>query len=147
MPDIEEQIRRAIEEGKFDHLPGKGKPLNLEDDPNLDAEWRMAYHVLKNGGFALPWIQSRNEILSQIEQARDELKRAWDWRQGMDAQKMPPALVERQWLKALSDFRKKIDQLNQQIRNYNLEAPTIQLHLPLIKLEDEVSGLQAAHDQ
>ena len=29
MRSIDEQIRKAMEEGQFDNLPGKGKPLPL----------------------------------------------------------------------------------------------------------------------
>jgi len=59
VPNAEEQIRRAIEEGKFDNLPGKGKPLNLEQNPFEDPEWRLANHVLITSGFSLPWIEKR----------------------------------------------------------------------------------------
>ena len=47
MPDlsIEEIIRRAIQEGKFDDLPGKGEPLQLDDNPHEDPEWRAAHHI------------------------------------------------------------------------------------------------------
>ena len=33
MPKIEEHIRRAIEEGSFEDLPGKGQPLHLYENP------------------------------------------------------------------------------------------------------------------
>ena len=42
MPDIEEEISRAMREGKFSNLAGKGKPLRLEDDQFADPEWRLA---------------------------------------------------------------------------------------------------------
>lgn len=38
MPNIEELIQKAIAEGKFDDLPGQGKPLNLEDDALVDLD-------------------------------------------------------------------------------------------------------------
>src|SRR5262249_19838300 len=47
------QIREAVERGDFSNLPGRGKPLHLED---WDAEWGIAYHVLKQAGETLPWI-------------------------------------------------------------------------------------------
>ena len=28
---IEKKIKEAVEKGEFDNLPGKGKPLDLED--------------------------------------------------------------------------------------------------------------------
>lgn len=46
----EARIRDAIEEGQFDDLPGKGKPLVLDDDSNVPADLRGAYRVLRNAG-------------------------------------------------------------------------------------------------
>ncbi|UCF26898.1 MAG: DUF1992 domain-containing protein, partial [Chloroflexota bacterium] len=67
---IEEIIRRAIEEGEFDDLPGKGKPLQLDQNPHQDPEWRAAHNMLKSGGFSLPWIESLGEIEVQMQDAR-----------------------------------------------------------------------------
>ncbi len=36
---IDEIIRQAMREGAFDNLPGKGKPLELIENPYLDREW------------------------------------------------------------------------------------------------------------
>ena len=47
----EQRIEQAIEEGLFDNLPGMGKPLILEDLSTLSPELRMAYTLLKNGGY------------------------------------------------------------------------------------------------
>jgi hypothetical protein len=32
MSKVEDQIRCAMEAGQFDNLPGKGRPLRLEND-------------------------------------------------------------------------------------------------------------------
>jgi DnaJ family protein C protein 28 len=79
MSKAEEQIRRAMEEGQFDNLPGKGKPLNLDENPYEDPEWRMAHHILHNSGFSLPWIETRREIETNLEAARTSIKTTWDW--------------------------------------------------------------------
>lgn len=47
----DERIRDAIEKGEFDHLPGKGKALDLRDYFNAPPTMRMALHLLKNAGF------------------------------------------------------------------------------------------------
>ena len=44
----EERIREAQRAGAFDDLPGKGKPLPLEDWSWLPEDLRISYHVLKN---------------------------------------------------------------------------------------------------
>jgi hypothetical protein len=58
----EERIREAIERGEFDDLPGKGKPLDLEDDSHLPPDLRMAYKILKNADCLPPELELRKEI-------------------------------------------------------------------------------------
>ena len=58
----EEKIREAMREGAFDHLPGAGKPLALDDDRLVPEDVRMAYRILKNAGFVPPEIEARNEV-------------------------------------------------------------------------------------
>ena len=60
----EERIRRAQEEGVFDNLPGKGKPLQLEDDSRIPEDLRLAYKILKNANCLPPEMELRKEIFS-----------------------------------------------------------------------------------
>ena len=53
----ERKIQEAIEEGKFDNLPGKGKPIVFDDDPMTPADLRMATKILKNAGVLPDWMQ------------------------------------------------------------------------------------------
>ena len=74
----EQKIEDAIARGEFDNLPGKGKPLKLEDDSNVPPELRMAYKILKNSGHVPPEIQEQKEIASieeMLEQCTDEQER------------------------------------------------------------------------
>lgn len=81
MSTVEERIRGAIEEGRFEDLPGIGKPLNLEENPYEDPEWRMANHVLRSGGFTLPWIENPRMIESELDTVQIALRRTWIWRE------------------------------------------------------------------
>ena len=67
---LDEQIRRAMKDGTFDDLPGKGKPLSLEGNPHEDPAWRLAYRMLRSGGHTLPWIEKREEIEADFEDAK-----------------------------------------------------------------------------
>lgn len=70
----ERRIQAAQKEGAFDHLPGEGKPLELEDDSAVPGELRMAYKVLKNAGYLPPEIADRKEIntiLDLLEHCED----------------------------------------------------------------------------
>jgi hypothetical protein len=51
---VESRILEAHENGEFDNLPGKGQPLQLDDDRLVPEELRAAYQVLKNAGFVPP---------------------------------------------------------------------------------------------
>ncbi len=76
----EERIREAIEHGEFDDLPGKGKPLKLEDDSHLPADLRLAYKILKNANCLPPELELRREIrtteqlLSGIQDTQEKYK-------------------------------------------------------------------------
>jgi hypothetical protein len=58
----EQKIAEAISRGELDDLPGAGRPLELDDDPLIPEELRLAYRILKNAGFAPPEVQALNEI-------------------------------------------------------------------------------------
>ncbi|KKI89089.1 hypothetical protein WQ54_28105 [Bacillus sp. SA1-12] len=63
----EDKIRKAIEEGEFDHLPGQGKPLKLEDLSHIPEDLRVAYKVLKN-----------SKMLNDVDRLKEELMRIED---------------------------------------------------------------------
>lgn len=44
----ERRIEEAVAQGLFDNLPGAGQPLDLDDDPLVQPEARMARRILKN---------------------------------------------------------------------------------------------------
>jgi hypothetical protein len=67
-----EQIEEALRRGDFDNLPGKGRPLNLEEDDHIPPDMRMAYHIMKNAGVSPPEISLRKEL----ETIKAELSRA-----------------------------------------------------------------------
>jgi hypothetical protein len=74
----EQLIEDAIARGEFDNLPGKGKPLKLEDESNVPPELRMAYKILKNSGHVPPEVQEQKEIASieeMLERCSDEHER------------------------------------------------------------------------
>ena len=45
----EKRIAEAMDKGEFDNLPGRGKPLEIEDLSAVPEDLRMAYKILKNG--------------------------------------------------------------------------------------------------
>ena len=69
----EARIRQGIEQGEFEHLAGKGKPLDLDDMRGVRAEDRAGYRLLRNAGFAPDEVGTRKELASvEAEMARGE---------------------------------------------------------------------------
>jgi Domain of unknown function (DUF1992) len=100
----ERKIREAIEEGAFDHLEGKGEPLDLSENPYEDAGLRMAHRLLKNNGFAPAWIEEAKEIDAEyhrLHTLRDHSSK---------------------------EFRARVEALNRRILVFNLKAPAISVH-------------------
>jgi DnaJ homolog subfamily C member 28 len=141
MSNIEDHIDKAIQEGKFENLPGKGKPLNLDENPLADPEWRMAHHMIQSSGYTLPWIEKRQEIDASLEKARQELRRSWAWRSQAADRRAPPAQAVRDWQCALERFRGQVGEINQKIFSYNLEVPSAHFQRLPVYLEREVQAI------
>ncbi|WP_028321059.1 DnaJ family domain-containing protein [Desulfatiglans anilini] len=58
----ERRIQEAVDRGEFKDLPGRGKPLQLEDDSGIPEDLRMAYKILKNADCLPPELQLKKEI-------------------------------------------------------------------------------------
>lgn len=74
----EKRIEDALSRGEFDDLPGRGKPLELEDLSGVPEDLRMAYKILKNAGCLTPELQERKNItnlLELLENTPDEKER------------------------------------------------------------------------
>jgi hypothetical protein len=54
---VERKLLEAVSRGEFDDLPGAGRPLELNDDPLVPEELRVAYRILKNAGVVPPEIE------------------------------------------------------------------------------------------
>jgi DnaJ family protein C protein 28 len=139
---LDEIIQRAIAEGQFDNLPGKGKPLQLDENPHEDAEWRTAHRILKNAGFTLPWIETLRAIEDDLESARMGLSRTWAWRFDSLASAQDPDWIESEWLQAIETFQEKISALNKRILNYNLQVPSDRFQRLKINADAEIQAIQ-----
>jgi uncharacterized protein YutE (UPF0331/DUF86 family) len=65
---VEEIIREAAARGKFDNLPGKGKPLDLDAYFAMPEEQRAAFQILKDAGFVPEEVQLLKDIAALKEQ-------------------------------------------------------------------------------
>lgn len=131
---IDQQVREAEQAGMFRNLPGAGKPLNLEDDTHVPEELRTGYRMLKNAGFAPPWIELQKSIREE-----QEALAAWLARANRRWGQLGPG--DRERLRA--EYEQKIRELNKQISSYNLMAPPVAGQLPLLQAWRELRKLGA----
>lgn len=67
----ERKIAEAIGRGELADLPGQGRPLDLDDDPLIPEDVRVAYRILKNAGYVPPEVESLRTFAT-LERLVDE---------------------------------------------------------------------------
>ncbi|MBB5143870.1 DnaJ family domain-containing protein [Desulfovibrio intestinalis] len=74
----ERRIEEAQAQGIFDNLPGRGRPLQLEDMSHVPEDLRMAYKILSNAGCLPPELAERkelNRLVDLLDSCKDEQER------------------------------------------------------------------------
>jgi hypothetical protein len=121
---IDQQVREAEAAGQLRDLPGAGKPLDLGDDKHVPEELRVGFRMLKNAGYAPPWIELRKSISDDQEVLASWLSRANErW----------PRLGEHDRATLRAEYEQRLRELNTQIANYNLTAPPAAGQIPLLQ--------------
>ena len=64
----ENRIREGMASGRFENLPGAGRPLNLDEYFSAPEDLRMAHSILRNANCAPAEVELLNEI-SRLEGA------------------------------------------------------------------------------
>jgi hypothetical protein len=99
----EEKIRKAMEDGEFDNLPGQGKPLQLEDLSHIPEELRVAYKVMKNANIVNDLDTLQKELMT-IDDLIDSCKSS----ENSNRLNKEKRLIEKK-LEALLKKRKSLD--------------------------------------
>ena len=132
----EKRLREAIESGEFDDLPGKGEPIDLQENPFEDPDLRVVHRLLRNAGFAPAWIEERKDIDAQLVAARTKLSRAWAL---LGPAGTTPSATE--WERSVKEFRERLAELNQRVRIYNLKAPAVVFHCRQVDAEKALEAI------
>ena len=130
---IDRQIREAVEDGRFDNLPHQGKPLPNDENPHA-ADWSLAFHMLKNAGFAPPWIEADKAVRALLARRDAILARA-------AAGPQPSEFARRRDHSALEQL---VSQVNPSIARVNAEAPSTRQHRQLLVLADQLTRYDEA---
>lgn len=148
----ERKIQEGIEEGKFDNLPGMGKPLELEEAGALPLDVRMANKVLKNAGVLPEWIQVQHEIKSEREEmARYRERTAAEngkRRARLEAQKWPAehaALRQfAEWhTRSRDNYLRRLKHFNTSVLKFSILAPSTAMPFRSLKIEMEMEAFDA----
>ena len=130
---LDRQIREAVEEGRFDDLPYRGRPLPNDENPYA-AEWGLAFHVLKNAGFAPPWIAADKEVRELLARRESILARAAEG-------PPPPDITRRRDRLTLEHL---VAEVNSAIARVNAEAPSSRQHRKPLAVAVEVARYDLA---
>lgn len=131
---IEKQIREAMAEGQFNDLPHQGKPLPIDDTPHA-GEWGLAFKMLKDAGYAPPWIEADKEVRELVARRDVLLARV---------RANPPSDMGRARDRAV--IERMVGDVNAAIARLNSEAPTTRQHRMPLVLADELAAYDAACD-
>lgn len=88
---VERRIAEAVERGEFNDLPGAGRPLELNDDPLVPAELRVAYRLLKNAGY----VPDEVRLFAELRSAEQLLMKAGNDEERVAASARVRLLLER----------------------------------------------------
>jgi hypothetical protein len=125
---LERQIREAMADGRFDNLPHHGAPLPNDENPHA-GDWGLAFHILKNAGFAPPWIEADKAVRALLARRDAILDRA-----GRGPE--PPEFTRRRDHRALEQL---VAEINESIARVNAEAPSARQHRQPLILADELA--------
>ncbi|MGV3721135.1 MAG: DnaJ family domain-containing protein [Actinomycetota bacterium] len=142
------KIRDAQEEGAFDNLPGKGKPLNLDFDPRVPPELRAAYRIMKDAQVLPEWIQLDKEIRQKQEQWEQRVADYASLRE--EALERRPARNDGPYLLDLDRARERflhraaegLRERNRLIDRFNLTVPVISRQRVRIDVIAEMTALE-----
>ncbi|XP_020876515.1 dnaJ homolog subfamily C member 28 isoform X3 [Arabidopsis lyrata subsp. lyrata] len=111
---VEQRIWHSMEEGHFENLPGKGKPLNLHTNPHADPAEDTLYRILNKNGVAPEWVELNKEIRNKAKEWRISLKKAWTMKLEED---------QSGWEERSDLLKKELKQINNMVFRYNLIVP------------------------
>lgn len=151
----ERRIQEAIEAGVFDNLKGAGEPLkDLEDNPFVPDDMRVAFKVLQNSGYAPDWMT----VAQEIETAKERLDWAADYhfrtlreelaelgtnpyavkrlRTELERLRGIHARATRQHKAAIEEINRKINTFNQTVPIASLLKVPMDVDFEMAKFED-----------
>lgn len=126
------RARRRLDEaaaaGLFERTAGRGKPLALTpDDPNVPADLRPAFRLMRYANVSPPWIALAREVEQALDESRRHLARherrmrelrealvsgrAADFKDAFKSAREMHRRQRREFERRLDETRQKVDKL------------------------------------
>jgi hypothetical protein len=145
---VEKQIQEAQERGEFDNLRGSGEPIALEHN-RYAGDMELAYKMLKDNDFTLPWIADRNEVTEAIAVLRGKMAYQFKLIEPEVralARVGQTAVARQRWQALLDAWEPEIERVNTQIDTVNLLVPVRNLDILQLTLDAELRRLGVTRD-
>jgi hypothetical protein len=145
----ERRIREALDSGEFKVDTGPDKQLDLEENPFVPEEWRLAFRVLKSGNYRPDWIELASDIENDLAAWRTAADRHFAFlRRRLDAltadagglrrMREEVAALKLRHARATTYHARMMDEINQKIHRYNATVPVTSLMRPTLSADEEM---------
>ena len=126
---VDRLIADSIGDGDVSHLPGAGKRLPLNDDPNTPEDLRAAFKIMEDHNVAPEWIEAsrrleekegalRSELATRAQKHKRDLRRVRQEASATRAQ-----AVDSKWRRYQRQFLERVERYNREALVYNLNLP------------------------
>ncbi len=113
-----------------------GKPIDWKENPLVPQEQRLAFQLLKDNGFTLPWIEKSSEIRQAIHLFRnlltEEIKQ-------LSAEGKTPLDMQK--------WTGKVEQINRMIIEYNRGVPLDRFQINPLNLRNEMARANSINQE
>lgn len=137
-------LKKAIEQGEFDHLEGAGRPLDLKRDPFEPDELHMVHKILKDNGYAPYWMELGKEI-DRLKAGLDrEIDSFKQYTRMVFSQKRSRAALRRYEQKKAEFYagsRERLIEISRKILDYNLHCPVSNLGRTNFDINDKMQSI------
>jgi enterochelin esterase family protein len=120
--EIDKAIREAVDNSTVNNLPGKGKPLQFDQDSSTPDEQRMALKIMRENEIVPEWVLMSRELETEEAALLKRIRRA-----AQDSFAAPPKLVD------------AVKAHNMKVLTFNLKAPQGINHRRQINLDREMA--------
>lgn len=140
------KIRDAQEEGRFDNLPGKGKPLSLDIDNRVPPEQRAAYRLMRDANLLPDWIELDKLVRRRQERIATRIEE-YGVRRQRDLEQLATPEGKRRVDSRRDDFlmliAREMRDLNRDIDRLNLIVPSVSRQRLRLNLPERMEELEA----